>query len=320
MKAYRIHGFGEPPIASLDDVPDPTPGPGRVVVKVGAAGINPVDVYVAAGRYPTQPDLPYVPGNDAAGTVEAVGEGVHDFKPGDRVAVCQTVGGRLTGAFAERCACEPAWLLRLPDRLSFAQGAALNIPYGTAHRALFDFGKPRDGDTVLIHGATGGVGVAALQIAKRAGLRVVATGGSGAGRAMLSEQGADVVLDHTAGDHLDAVKDAPPDVILEMAADKNLARDIAAVAPDGRVVVIGSRGPTTIDARGLMGKGASVVGMNYYHGGEAAVRRTLAALQADLDAGAYDPAIQAEVPLADAGRAFELVMQGSSRGKVVVVP
>ena len=320
MRAYRIHQFGEPPAASVDDVPDPAAGRGQVVVRVGAAGINPVDVYVAAGKYATKPDLPYVAGNDAAGTVESVGEGVSDPKVGDRVIVCRTADGRMAGAFAERCRCEPAGLLRLPDRLSFAQGAAINIPYGTALRALLEVGKPETGDTVLIHGATGGVGLAALQIAKRRGLRVVATGGSGAGRTLLAEQGADVVLDHTKGDHLDALKDAPPDVILEMAADQNLARDIAAVAEGGRIVVIGNRGPTTIDARGLMMKGAAIAGMNYSMGDPSAKRRALDTLQADLDAGAYDPVIQAEVPLAEAGRAFTMVMAGGSHGKIAVVP
>ena len=320
MKALRVHAFGEPPTMSYDDVPDPEVGPGQVVVGVEAVGVNPVDTYVAAGRYAVKPDLPYVPGGDAAGTVLSVGEGVEDVAEGDRVIVCQSVAGPLRGAFAERCVCEAGWLMSLPSHLSFPQGAAVNVPYITAFRALIEVGKPNADDTVLIHGATGGVGLAALQIARAHKLRVVATGGSEAGRELLKRQGADVVLDHHAGDHLEALKDAPPDVILEMAAHVNLQRDIEAIAPGGRVVVIGNRGEATIDARGLMGKGAAVVGMSYFNGGDAAVRRAMRAVRQGLDAGDLVPVIQAELAMEQAARAFELVMSGDSGGKVVLLP
>ena len=320
MKVLRITSFGNPPTMSYDDAADPTPGPGEVVVQVEAAGVNPVDTYVAAGQYAVKPDLPYTPGGDAAGTVLSVGEGVSDFAEGDRVIVCQTTAGPLRGAFAERCVCKAEWLMTLPSHLTFAQGAAVNVAYITAFRALIEVGKPKDGDTVLIHGATGGVGLAALQIAKAHKLKVATTGGSDAGRDLLKKQGADVVLDHHQDGHLDALKDSPPDVILEMAAHVNLQQDIAAVAPHGRIVVIGNRGETTIDARGLMGKQAAVIGMSYFNDGDAAIHKTMAALQAGLDAGDLKPVVQAEVPMEDAQRAFDLVMKGDSHGKIVLLP
>ena len=194
------------------------------------------------------------------------------------------------------------------------------MPYVTAFRALIEVAKPRDGDTVLIHGATGGVGLAALQIAKAHKLKVVATGGSDAGRELLKKQGADVVLDHHGDDHLDALKDSPPNVILEMAAHVNLQKDIPAVAPHGRIVVIGNRGETSIDARGLMGKQAAIIGMSYFNDGDAAVRKAMAAVQQGLDAGDLTPIIQAEIAMEDALRAFDLVIQGDSHGKIVLLP
>ena len=320
MNALRIHAFGSPPTMSYDDLPDPTPGPGEVVVDVEAAGVNPVDTYVAAGGYALKPELPYTPGGEAAGTVSSVGDGVAEFAEGDRVIVSRTAAGPLRGAFAERCVCKVEWLMTLPSHLSFAQGAAVSAAYLTAFLALIEVGKPKDGDTVLIHGATGGVGLAALQIAKAHKLRVVATGGSDAGRELLQKQGADVVLDHHADGHLAALKDSPPDVILEMAAHLNLQKDIDAIGPHGRIVVVGNRGETTIDARGLMGKGAAIIGMSYVNGGDAAVQKAMRAVQQGLDAGDLKPVVQAEIAMDDAQRAFDLVMKGDSHGKIVFLP
>jgi NADPH:quinone reductase len=137
----------------LEEVADPQPGPGQVVVKIEAIGVNPVEVYFRSGANPAQ-ELPYTPGSDAAGTVEAVGEGVARVKVGDRVLT----HGTLTGAYAEKTLCEEIHAHRLPARLSFAQGAAVNIPYATAYRALLQNGKGVAGETVLVHGASGAWG------------------------------------------------------------------------------------------------------------------------------------------------------------------
>lgn len=319
MRAFRIHEYGQPPRASYDEVPDPIAGPGQVVVEIEAAGVNPADTYLASGTYAIRPPLPCIPGQDASGTIKAVGKGAERWNEGDRVIVGQTTAGRLQGCYAEQCICEADWVWPLPGNLSFAQGAALNITHVTAFRALFDVAKAKAGERVLIHGATGGVGLAALQIARAHKLIVIGTGGSEEGRELLRQQGADLVLDHTAEDYLDPLKTDPPNVILEMLANVNLARDMEIIAPHGRVVVIGNRGEITINPRLLMGKQATITGLNYWSDGEKAVRRALDAIVQGIEAGDIRPVIQAELPLAEASRAWEMVMKSRSAGKIVLV-
>ena len=180
MKAIRVHEFGGPAVMKLEDVPDPAAGPGQVVVRVRAAGVNPVDAYIHTGTYARKPPLPYTPGQDGAGEVESIGAGVTAFKAGDRVYIAgvgNTVAG--AGTYAERAVCIPSQLHRLPARASFGQGAALGVPYCTAYRALFHRANARPGETVLVHGATGGVGIAAVELAHARGLTVIGSGGFG---------------------------------------------------------------------------------------------------------------------------------------------
>src|SRR5258706_14919735 len=165
MKAIRVHQFGGPEVLQLDEVPAPLAGPGQILVRVHAAGVNPVDTYIRSGAYAAKPIPPYTPGKDAAGIVEKVGGGVPQFKPGDRVYT----GGGLTGAYAEYVLCEPAQVHPLPDKLSFSQGAGVDTPYATAYRALFQQAGAVAGEVGLIHGATGGVGIAPLQLPRAAG-------------------------------------------------------------------------------------------------------------------------------------------------------
>jgi len=198
MKAIRVHEFGEPDVMRLEDVPDPTPGPGQVVVRVQAAGVNPVDTYVRAGTYAREAPLPYTPGTDAAGVIEAVGEGVSRVTVGARVYTA----GTISGAYAERALCTQSQVHLLPDRMSYAQGAAIYIPYATAYRALFQRAQARAGESVLVHGASGGVGIAAVQIARAAGLTVIGTAGTDRGCQLVLEQGAHHVLNHRAAEYL----------------------------------------------------------------------------------------------------------------------
>lgn len=322
MQALRVHQFSQSPAAPqwrIDDLPDPEPGPGQVRVKIEAAGVNPVDIYFAAGTYAIRPDLPYIPGMDAAGTLEAVGEGVTMLEPGERVFVAGTTAGKLQGAYATHCLCEERWVRPLSSRLTFAQGAGLNIPYVTAFRALFDVARARRGERVLIHGATGGVGLAALEIARAHGLITITTGGSEEGRDLLKRRGADIVLDHHAQDYLAAL-DEPPDVVLEMLANVNLQRDIDAIAPRGRIVVIGSRGEATINPRGLMGKQASIGGLTYWTGGEEATARALDAIVEGIEAGDINPVVQQEFDLEAIEQAWQRVMDAPSGGKIVLLP
>src|SRR5580692_5623713 len=164
MKAVRVSEFGGPEVMKIEEVPDPKPESGQVLVRVKAAGINPVDAYIRSGTYPRKPNLPYTPGTDAGGIVEAVGPNVKRFRTGDRVYT----NGSITGVSAELALCDESRVHHLPSKSSFAQGAALGVPYGTAYRALFQRGHGKAGETVLVHGATGGVGTACVQFARAA--------------------------------------------------------------------------------------------------------------------------------------------------------
>src|SRR6476646_2707521 len=191
MKAIRVHAFGGPEVLRLEEVSDPVPGPGQVVVRMRAIGVNPVETYIRQGIYGPK-EFPYTPGSDGAGVVESVGTGLRRWKPGDRAYV----GGSISGTYAEKALCTEAQVHPLPERVTFAQGAAVHTPYATAYRALHVRGRAAPGEAVLVHGATGGVGVAAVQLARAFGLTVVGTGGTEEGRRMVLEQGAHHVLDH----------------------------------------------------------------------------------------------------------------------------
>src|SRR5471030_1536411 len=153
MKSIRVHQFGEPSVMKLEEIHDPDAGPGQLLVKLKAVGVNPVDTYIRAGAYGTLPSLPYTPGADGAGVVEALGpmeKGLHDFASGDRVYISGTVAGRAFGAYAEKALCAADQVHRLPAQISFAQGAGLNVPYVTAWRALFEKGHAHANETVLV--------------------------------------------------------------------------------------------------------------------------------------------------------------------------
>ncbi len=320
MKAIRVSEYGSPSVLKLEEVPTPAPGPNQVLVRNGAIGVNPVDTYLRTNTDSRGPRLPYTPGSDAAGTVEGVGAGVSSVKPGDRVYV----GGTLTGAYAELSLCEPDQVHPLPQNVGFAQGAAVNVPYGTAYHALVNRGKPRAGETVLVHGASGGVGVATVQIARALGMVVVGTAGTEEGRRMVAEQGAHHVLDHSRPGYLDELVALTggrgADLIVEMLANVNLQKDLEVVALNGRIVVIGNRGTTEINARTAMNKNADIRGMMLNHASPEERTGIHAALQEGLRNGTLRPVVAVEIPLAEAPRAHEAVMAPGHRGKVVLVP
>jgi NADPH2:quinone reductase len=320
MKAIRVHEAGGPEVLKLEEVPDLKPGPGQVVVRVKAAGVNPVDTYIRSGMYARKPPLPYTPGMDAAGDVEAVGEGVTRVAVGDRVYI----SGTLTGAYAEQTLCDQSQAHPLPRQTSYPQGAAVNVAYATAYRALFHRAQARPGETVLVHGASGGVGIAAVQLARAAGMKVIGTGGTDEGRNLVREQGAHHVLDHRAADYLDqlgALTDGQgADVILEMLANVNLGKDLTALAQFGRVVVIGNRGTVEINPRDAMGRDAAVLGMTLFNVSERDMASIHAALVAGLENGTLRPVVGQEFPLAEAPRAHEAVMKPGAYGKIVLIP
>ena len=319
MKAIRVHAPGEPGVMKLEEIPDPVAGPGQVLVKVHAVGVNPVDTYIRSGRY-GQKVFPYTPGADAAGVVEAVGAGVTSVKVGDRVYTAGTV----TGTYAEKTLVAEARVFRLPDNVSFAQGAALGVPYGTAHRALFGRARAMPGESVLVHGASGGVGTAAVQLARAAGMTVIGTGGTDRGRQLVREQGARHVIDHGDPNYLQELMDLTGgrgvDVILEMLANVNLAKDLTVLAKFGRVVVIGSRGKIEIDLRDTMGRDADIRGMTLFNATDAELAGIHAALIAGLENGTLRPIVGKELPLANAPRAHEAVMEPGAYGKIVLLP
>ena len=324
MKAIVVREFGKPDVLKLEeDVPDPKPGPGDVLVRIRAAGVNPVDFYMHTGTYPRKPTLPYTPGFDGAGEVERVGADVKGFAPGDRVYI----GGpgyapSGSGTYAERAICPPAHVHPLPARSSFAQGAALGVPYATAYRALFQRADAKPGETVLVHGATGGVGIASVELAHARGLRVIGSGGTEAGLVTAREHGADVVVNHRAPEYTEEIMRATNgrgvNVIVEMAAHINLDRDLSLLARGGRVVVVGNRGRVEIDARQAMGRDAAILGMTLFNASDADLAEIHSAMTAGLANGTLNPVIKRELPLADAARAHEALMEPGALGKIVL--
>ena len=320
MKAIRVKEFGGPEVLKIEEVPELKPGPGQVVVRVRAAGVNPVDTYMRAGVYPRKPALPYTPGTDAAGTVESVGSGVTRFKTGDRVYTAGTV----SGSYAEQALCDERAVFPLPANVSFSQGAAMHVPYATAFRALFHRAQAQGGETVLVHGASGGVGIAAVQLARAAGLHVVGTASSDRGKQLVAAEGALQVLDHKSPSHFEEALAATAgrgyDVILEMLANVNLGRDLGILAPKGRVVVIGNRGTVEINARDIMTRDGSILAMSLWNATPHELTSIHAALVAGLENKSLRPIIGQEIPLHEAARAHVAVMEANAYGKIALIP
>jgi len=318
MKTIIVDRFGDPEVMRMEEVVDPVPAEGQVLVRLQAAGVNPVDCYIRSGLYAQKAQLPYTPGIDGAGVVEAVGSGVRHRKIGDRVYIAWS----LTGTYAEKVLCTEAQTHPLPPGISFAQGAAIGVPYGAAFRALFQKAHALPGESVLVHGASGGVGIAAIQLAKAAGMWVIATVGSEQGRQLVLKAGAHAVLDHNQAGHLAQTAEltcgAGLDVILEMLANVNLGKDLGALATGGRVVIVGSRGRVEIDPRDAMGREAVIMGMTLFNATAREQASMHAAFVAGLENGSLCPVISREMPLAQAARAHHEVMETHTLGKIVL--
>ena len=317
----RVKAFGGPEVLSLEDVAEPRAGAGQVVVVVEAAGVNPVDTYIRmGGPGRALPALPYTPGSDGAGLIEAVGPGVEGWKEGDRVYIA----GSLSGTYAEKALCEAGQVHPLPNTVTYAQGAALGIPYATAYRGLFHKGRAVPGESVLVHGASGGVGLAALQWGRAAGLTMIGTAGTEKGLKAAADNGAEHVLDHRTPGYLAKLKHLTggrgADVILEMLANVNLAQDLEALAPGGRVVIIGSRGKIEIDPRQAMTREAEILGLMQAAATPVERREIHAAIVSGLKRGTLNPVVGRELPLAQAAEAHRAVMQPGALGKIILIP
>eukprot|EP01012_Entosiphon_sulcatum_P046899 TRINITY_DN6331_c0_g1_i1.p1 TRINITY_DN6331_c0_g1~~TRINITY_DN6331_c0_g1_i1.p1 ORF type:complete len:346 (+),score=55.03 TRINITY_DN6331_c0_g1_i1:39-1076(+) len=320
MKAIRINEQGGPEVLRLEEgVAIPSLAePTDVRVKVAASGVNPVDTYIRSGANNYRPALPYTPGKDGAGVVEAVGDKVTKVRVGDRVYL----GGSKTGTAAEFTIASQEDVHPLPANTTFAQGASLGIPYGTAYRALFHKARAIPGEWVLVHGASGGVGLATVQLARMVGLKVIGSASTAEGKELVQKQGAHFVVDHSDATHLDQVlsltNGAGVDIIVEMLANVNLGRDLPALARGGRVVIVGSRGTVEINPRDAMAREAIIVGCQLYQATPAENAAAHAHIRAGLEAGTLNPVVAEEVPFGEGPKAHELVMRPGQRGNIVI--
>jgi NADPH2:quinone reductase len=321
MKAICVREFGGPELLKLEDVPDPRPPQSEeVLIRVSAAGVNPYDTYMRSGAYGAgNPALPFTPGSDAVGVVESVGTGV-DLAQGLHVYTT----GTITGAYAELALCKRSQVHPLPAGVSFAQGAGVFVPYASAYRALFQLARARPSETLLVHGASGGVGLAAVQFARAAGIKIIGTAGSEEGLELVKKEGAHHVVNHSSPDYqkqiLYLTNGCGVDVILEMLANVNLAHDLKLLAHGGRVVVVGSRGNVEISPRELMTREATVFGLFLWRVPEASALEIHAGLQAGLENRTLRPVVASALPLASAPEAHRLVMEVGARGKIVLLP
>lgn len=319
MKAIKVYTFGGPEVMCLEEIPPLELGPEDALVHVKAAGVNPVDTYIRAGWYGPK-EFPFTPGIDAAGVILETGKNIKSILPGQRVFL----SGSLSGTYADQAICGPSQVHPLPDSVSFEKGAAVGVAYQTAYRSLFQRGGAKKGETVLIHGASGGVGIAAIQFAKAAGLTVIATAGSQAGLDLITQFRVDLALDHNDPAHLEKAGEFTGGqgvaLILEMLANVNLGRDLPALAKNGRVVIIGSRGSVEINPRDLMSREVDVLGVMSSLATPQQRKEAFEAIEAGLENGTLDPVIGTQLPLSDAAKAHEKIMEPGHHGKIILIP
>ena len=319
MKAIRVHQFGGPEVLKYEtSVQQPKFGEKEVLVRVKAVGVNPVETYIRSGQYARLPALPFTPGHDCAGVVEDFGSGVTSLKKGDRVWLSRTN----SGSYAQFTAAPEQYVHPLPDVLSFSQGAALPTPYLTAYRALFFKAKARPGETVLVHGASGGVGMAAVQLARAYGAQVVGSAGTEEGMAVVKQAGAHHVFNHRDSDYLDQIRKLTGsglDVIIENASHINLGRDLTLLSKGGRVAVVGSRGMVEVNPRDTMSREAIIAGVMLMNSSEEELTESYRAIQAGIANGWLRPLVGKEYPLDRACDAhLDILSSAGAVGKMVL--
>ncbi|XP_060088010.1 quinone oxidoreductase [Heteronotia binoei] len=321
MRAVRVFEFGGPEVLKLQsEVSLPVPKANQVLIKVHTCGINPVETYIRSGTYSRKPALPYTPGSDVTGVIEAVGEHVTTFKNRDRVFTL----GTISGGYAEYTVASVDTVFPLSDKLDFKQGAALGIPYFTALHALFQKGNAKAGETLLVHGASGGVGIATCQIARAYGLKVLGTAGTVEGMNLVLKNGAHKVFNHRKKDYLAQIKETAGeegiDIIIEMLANVNLASDLLLLAKGGRVMIVGSRGPIEINPRDTMLKESSIRGISLFSMSKEELGECAAMVLAGIEAGWLKPAIGPEYPLEKVTEAHrDIIHSQGALGKMLLL-
>lgn len=323
MKAMVCESFGRPEVLALRDLPDPPPpGPGEIQVRIGARGIQYVDVLMLAGKYQFRPDPPFIPGGEAAGVVTAVGVGVADFSVGDRVMSRHTLGACAELGNAKAALCD-----KIPDGMSMEHAGVFRSAYATAYHALLQRGRMAAGEWVLVHGAAGGIGIAAIQVAKLFGARVIATASTEAKRAACLEEGADHAIEYRSG-FMDKVKELTGgrgvDIVYDPIGDKVADESLRCLAWGGRLLILGFLGgsPSNIKSNYLLIKGIDAIGVRIGGLNEANPTLALANMKAIVELarqGKLRPRISHRLRLDQAAEALQAVIDRTVIGKVVLV-
>jgi NADPH:quinone reductase-like Zn-dependent oxidoreductase len=324
MKAVRIHEYGGPDVLVYEDVATPTPGPAQVLVRLRAAAVNPIDAAVRSDAFPTPRRPPKILGSDGAGVVETVGADVHDLAPGDEVFFTG-LGVGSEGSYAEYALIAPVQAVRKPAGASFEEAAALGLAFSTAWYGLVRRAELQAGETVLVQGAAGGVGSAAVQLAHAHGARVLAVVGSNDDARRVRELGADETVNRHEADVTAEVRrltgEHGVDVVLELVVSTNLAADLDMIVRGGRIACIGA-GPTpTVDVPTgkAIGIDAALLFGSSSNAGRAGVAEALTDVARLVETGELRPVVGRVLPLARAREAHEL-LAGHHFGKIVLVP
>ncbi|XP_050032318.2 quinone oxidoreductase-like [Dermacentor andersoni] len=327
MRAIRVNKLGGPQVLQLSEkVPVPEVEPRKVLVRVKAAGVNPVDTYIREGMFAYTYPVPFTPGKDGAGVVEEVGEGVGNVKRGERVFFSIRDAKNTHGSYAQYCLVSDTDVWRLPERMSFEKGAALGIPYFTAYRAIVLKAKAQASHRLLVHGASGSVGTASIQIAKRlVGCQVAGTAGTSYGMELVKSLGAEFTACHKQRDYLPKIMEWTEgqglDVVIEMLANVNLDNDLTLLRKNGVVIVVGNRGSTKIDARHMMGKETSITGAALFASTPEEWQATAEAVIKGIEDGWLDPVMDRTYPLGDAKAAHhDIINSKGAKGRLVINP
>ena len=329
MKGVLVENFGSIEVLKIkEDLPLPIDEleelePTKILIRVISAGINPVDTYIRSGQYARLPKLPYIPGNDAAGYIIAVGAAVSKdaFPLGSRVFV--TGVGKNSGCYAEYATIDMNYVFPLDKRLSFAQGSGLGVPYFTAYKALVLRAKLKENETVLVHGASGAVGIAVVQIAVSLGATIFGTAGSKEGMDIVRKCGAHHVFNHNEKDYDKEMKARTNnegfDVIIENLANINLDRDMQMLKSNARIMVVGSRGPITVNPRHLMAPEALIQGIALAATKEYEYKEIGDAIVNGIRSGWVNPVINREYDFGTTQKAHDdIINSKGAKGKLVI--